>query len=68
MSESHETSRHASSRGVVLDGQGTIAGGRSDTGADPIVVLLAEQVSDAHVVRLRAENGVSYILQRAAWL
>jgi riboflavin biosynthesis pyrimidine reductase len=46
--------------GIVLDAHGKIAWGRSDIGGDPIVVALAESVSDAHLAGLRAE-GVSYI-------
>jgi riboflavin biosynthesis pyrimidine reductase len=46
--------------GIVLDAQGKIAWGRSDIGGDPIVVVLTEQVPDAHLEALRAE-GVSYL-------
>jgi riboflavin biosynthesis pyrimidine reductase len=46
--------------GVVLDTHGKIAWGRSDIGGDPIVVVLSETVSDAHLAGLRHE-GVSYI-------
>jgi hypothetical protein len=35
----------------VLDGR--IGWGRSDIGGDPIVVLLSEAVSDAHLAGLR---------------
>lgn len=52
--------RDAPVYGVVLDAHGRIAWGRSDIGGDPIVVVLTEQVSDAHLAGLRAE-GVSYI-------
>jgi riboflavin biosynthesis pyrimidine reductase len=52
--------RDASTYGVVLDAHGKIAWGRSDIGGDPIVVVLAETVSDAHLAGLRCE-GVSYI-------
>ena len=51
--------RDAAAYGVVLDAQGKIAWGRSDIGGDPIIVVLTEQVSDAHLEGLRAE-GVSY--------
>jgi riboflavin biosynthesis pyrimidine reductase len=51
--------RDAGAYGVVLDAQGKIAWGRSDIGGDPIVVVLTEQVSDAHLAGLRRE-GVSY--------
>lgn len=44
---------------VVLDAHGIIAWGRSEIGGDPIVVVLTEQVSDAHLAGLRAD-GVSY--------
>lgn len=51
--------RAAAAYGIVLDAHGKIAWGRSDIGGDPIVVVLTEQVSDAHRAGLRAEN-VSY--------
>ena len=44
----------------MLDGHGKIAWGRNDIGGDPIVVVLTETVSDAHIAGLR-EDGVSYI-------
>ena len=43
----------------MLDAHGKIAWGRSDIGGDPIVAVLSEQVSDAHLAGLRSE-GVSY--------
>ena len=43
----------------MLDAQGKIAWGRSDIGGDPIVVILSEQVPDAHLAGLR-RDGVSY--------
>lgn len=52
--------RDADSYGVVLDAHGKIGWGRADIGGDPIVVVLTEQVSDAHLEGLRGE-GVSYI-------
>lgn len=52
--------RDAKAYGVVLDAHGKIAWGRSDIGGDPIVVVLSESVSDAHLAGLRGE-GVSYI-------
>jgi riboflavin biosynthesis pyrimidine reductase len=52
--------RGAKAYGVVLDAHGKIAWGRSDIGGDPIVVVLSETVSDAHLAGLRTE-GVSYI-------
>jgi riboflavin biosynthesis pyrimidine reductase len=52
--------RGAAAYGVVLDGHGKIAWGRSDIGGDPIVVVLTERVSDAHLDALHAE-GISYI-------
>ena len=51
--------RDASAYGVVLDAHGKIAWGRADIGGDPIVVVLTEQVPDAHLGGLRRE-GVSY--------
>ena len=58
--------RDAAAYGVVLDAAGKIAWGRADIGGDPIVVVLTEQVSDAHLAGLRGE-GVSYLFagQRA---
>src|SRR5438874_2856768 len=50
----------AKAYGVVLDAHGKIGWGRSDIGGDPIVVVLSEKVSDAHLAGLRSE-GVSYI-------
>jgi riboflavin biosynthesis pyrimidine reductase len=52
--------RDAAAYGIVLDARGKIAWGRSDIGGDPIVAVLTEQVSDAHLAGLRAD-GVSYI-------
>lgn len=52
--------RGAKAHGVVLDAHGKIAWGRSDIGGDPVVVVLTEAVSDAHLAGLRSE-GVSYI-------
>lgn len=52
--------RHdASPYAAVLDAQGKIAWGRSDIGGDPILVVLTEAVSDAHLAGLRADK-VSY--------
>lgn len=51
--------RDAGAYGVVLDARGKIAWGRSDIGGDPIVVVLTEEVSDAHLAGLR-RDGVSY--------
>jgi riboflavin biosynthesis pyrimidine reductase len=52
--------RDAKAYGVVLDAQGKIGWGRSEIGGDPIVVVLSEKASDAHLAGLR-EEGVSYI-------
>lgn len=52
--------RDAKAYGVVLDAHGKIAWGRSDIGGDPIVVVLSESVSDAHLAGLRSD-GVCYI-------
>src|SRR6202012_4447295 len=41
--------RDAKAYGFVLDTRGRIVWGRSDIGGDPIVVVLAETVSDAHL-------------------
>ncbi|HET6234061.1 MAG TPA: dihydrofolate reductase family protein [Acetobacteraceae bacterium] len=52
--------RGADAYGIALDAQGKIAWGRSDIGGDPIVAVLTERVSDAHLAGLR-QDGVSYI-------
>lgn len=54
------TKRGAAAYGIVLDAEGKIAWGRSDIGGDPIVVVLTERVSDAHLEALR-EEGLSYL-------
>jgi riboflavin biosynthesis pyrimidine reductase len=54
------TRRDAKAFGVVLDAHGKITWRRADIGGDPIVVVLTEQVPDAHLAGLRQE-GVSYI-------
>jgi riboflavin biosynthesis pyrimidine reductase len=59
--------RDASAYGVVLDPLGKIAWGRTDIGGDPIVVVLSEQVTDAHLAGLR-EDGISYIFAGASEL
>src|SRR3954470_21873510 len=56
--------RDAAAYGIVLDPHGKIAWGRSDVGGDPILVVLTEQVSDAHLAGLR-EDGISYIFAGA---
>jgi riboflavin biosynthesis pyrimidine reductase len=56
--------REAAAYGIVLDPRGKIVWGRSDVGGDPIVVVLTEQVGDAHLAGLR-EDGVSYIFAGA---
>ena len=50
----------AAAYGIALDARGRIAWGRSDIGGDPIVAVLTERVSDAHLAGLR-RDGVSYI-------
>jgi riboflavin biosynthesis pyrimidine reductase len=57
----------ASAYGVVLDAQGKIAWGRSEIGGDPLIVVLTEQVCDAHLAGLRAD-GVSYFFAGATEL
>lgn len=59
--------RDAKAYGVVMDAHGKIGWGRADIGGDPIVVVLSEAVSDAHLAGLRAE-GVSYIFAGASGL
>ena len=50
----------AAAYGIALDARGKIAWGRSEIGGDPIVAVLTERVSDAHLAGLR-RDGVSYI-------
>ena len=52
--------RDAAAYGIALDARGKIAWGRSEIGGDPIVAVLTERVSDAHLAGLRGD-GVSYI-------
>src|SRR5437764_1677795 len=52
--------RDAAAYGIALDARGKIAWGRSEIGGDPIVAVLTERVSDAHLAGLR-QDGVSYI-------
>jgi riboflavin biosynthesis pyrimidine reductase len=52
--------RDAAAYGIALDARGRIAWGRSDIGGDPIVAVLTERISDAHLAGLR-RDGVSYI-------
>ena len=52
--------RDSAAYGVVLDTHGKIAWGRADIGDDPIVTVLTEKVSNAHLAGLR-NDGVSYI-------
>jgi riboflavin biosynthesis pyrimidine reductase len=52
--------RDAAAYGIALDADGKIAWGRSDIGGDPVVAVLTERVSDAHLAGLRGD-GVSYI-------
>jgi riboflavin biosynthesis pyrimidine reductase len=56
--------RDAKAYGIALDAQGKIAWGRSDIGGDPVVAVLTEQVSDAHLAGLRRDQ-VSYIFAGA---
>lgn len=56
--------RDAAAYGIALDARGKIAWGRSEIGGDPIVAILNEQVSDAHLAGLR-RDGVSYIFAGA---
>ena len=58
------TQRDAAAYGIALDAQGKIAWGRSNIGGDPIVAVLTERVSDAHLAGLR-RDGVSYIFAGA---
>jgi riboflavin biosynthesis pyrimidine reductase len=52
--------RDAKAYGIALDAHGKIAWGRSEIGGDPVVAVLTEQVSEAHLAGLR-QDGVSYI-------
>src|SRR5271170_6764625 len=52
--------RDADAYGIILDAHGKIAWGRSDIDGDPIVAVLTDRVTDAHLAGLR-KDGVSYI-------
>jgi riboflavin biosynthesis pyrimidine reductase len=52
--------RDAKAYGIVLDAHGKISWGRSDIGGDPIVVVLTDEVADAHLAGLRSDR-VSYL-------
>ncbi len=52
--------RDAKAWGIFLDAHGKAVWERADCGGDPILVILTEAVSDAHLAGLRAD-GVSYI-------
>jgi riboflavin biosynthesis pyrimidine reductase len=52
--------RGAGSWAIALDGAGRIVWGRDNVGGDPILVILTENVSDAHLAGLR-QDGVSYV-------
>ncbi len=56
--------REAKAWGIFLDGMGKAVWARKDIGGDPILVILTEAVSDAHLAGLRAD-GVSYIFAGA---
>ena len=56
--------RDAKAYGIALDAHGKIAWGRSDIGGDPVVAVLTEAVSDAHLAGLR-QDRVSYIFAGA---
>ena len=65
--ESWFARRDAAAYGIALDARGKIAWGRSDIGGDPVVVVLTEQVSDAHLAGLRRDS-VSYVFAGAQQL
>src|ERR1043166_5454669 len=50
------TGSDAAAYGIALDARGKIAWGRSDIGGDPIVAVLTERVSDAHLAGLRQSD------------
>lgn len=56
--------RGAKAWGIFLDAHGKAVWARKDIGGDAILVILTEQVSDAHLAGLRAD-GVSYIFAGA---
>jgi len=63
--EPYFVQRSAKAWGVFLDARGKAVWGRSDIGGDPILVILTEAVSDAHLAGLRADN-ISYIFAGVA--
>jgi riboflavin biosynthesis pyrimidine reductase len=52
--------READAFGIVTDAKGKIVWGRADVGGDPLIVVLSESVSDAHLAGLRVD-GVGYV-------
>lgn len=52
--------KSAKAYAIMVDGDGKIAWGRAHVDGEPIVVVLTEQVSDAHLAGLR-EDGVGYV-------
>jgi len=58
--DSHVVAHDGKTYAVVLDADGRIAWGRRDIGGDPIVVILTQKVSDAHLAGLRGD-GISYV-------
>lgn len=56
--------RDARAWGIFLDARGKAVWARQEIGGDPILVILTEAVSDAHLAGLRAD-GVSYIFAGA---
>jgi riboflavin biosynthesis pyrimidine reductase len=58
--ESWIANRDAGTWAIALDSAGRVVWGRCDVGGDPILVILTERVSDAHLAGLR-QDGVSYV-------
>ena len=56
--------REARAWGIFLDAHGKAVWARREIGGDPILVILTEQVPDAHLAGLRGD-GVSYIFAGA---
>jgi riboflavin biosynthesis pyrimidine reductase len=52
--------RSSGAYAVVLDAHGKLSWGRADVNGDRLVVVLTEEVADAHLAGLRAD-GVSYL-------
>jgi riboflavin biosynthesis pyrimidine reductase len=63
--ELHVATREAKHYGIVLDPAGRVHFSGSAIGGDHVIVLLAKDISDAHLAELAAD-GVSYVVAETA--